>query len=155
LSVDSLPFFLSPQCELIPAHSDFRFIKSEHFGAQLAASGARTAYGHTAWADRATLPRRLPRIHQGLAPVRTKTAGGPQSPSSRSPVRDQAMDMTSYLEVSQCTTGEWEQAILQGFKAWHAVLAARGGRIAVDLDQRRIDYLGPAGTDQARSDPSP
>jgi NTP pyrophosphatase (non-canonical NTP hydrolase) len=64
-------------------------------------------------------------------------------------------DMTSHLEVKQCTTGEWEQAILQGFRVWRAVLGARGGRIAVDLDQRRIDYLGPAGTDQPRSDPSP
>lgn len=64
-------------------------------------------------------------------------------------------DMTSHLEVKQCTTGEWEQAILQGFKVWCAVLAARSGRIAVDLDQRRIDYLGPAKADQARSDPSP
>jgi NTP pyrophosphatase (non-canonical NTP hydrolase) len=64
-------------------------------------------------------------------------------------------DMTSHLEVKQCTTGEWEQAILQGFKVWRAVLAARGGRIAVDLDQRRIDYTGPAEADQARSDPSP
>ena len=43
-------------------------------------------------------------------------------------------DMTSHLEVKQCTTGEWEQAILQGFEVWRAVLAARGGRIAVDLD---------------------
>lgn len=63
-------------------------------------------------------------------------------------------DMTWHLEVKQCTTGEWEQAILQGFKVWRAVLAARGGRIAVDLDQRRIDYTGPAEADQARSDPS-
>lgn len=64
-------------------------------------------------------------------------------------------DMTSHLEVMQCTTGEWEQAILQGFKVWRAVLATRGGRIAVDLDQRRIDYLGAARTDQAGSAPSP
>ena len=64
-------------------------------------------------------------------------------------------DMTSHLEVKQCTTGEWEQAILQGFKVWRAVLPARGGRIAVDLDQRHIDYLGPAEADQARSDRSP
>ena len=51
-------------------------------------------------------------------------------------------DMTSHLEVRQCTTGEWEQAILQGFEVWRAVLAARGGRIAVDLDARRITFLG-------------
>lgn len=63
-------------------------------------------------------------------------------------------EMTSHLEVKQCGTGEWEQAILQGFKVWRAVLAVRGGRIAVDLDQRRIDYLGPAAT-QAGSTLSP
>ncbi len=64
-------------------------------------------------------------------------------------------DMTSHLEVSECTTGEWEQAILQGFEVWRAVLAARGGRIAVDLAQRRIDYLGPVSADQPRSESSP
>ena len=53
-------------------------------------------------------------------------------------------DMTSHLEVRQCTTGEWEQAILQGFEVWRAVLAERGGRIAVDLDVRRIAFLGPS-----------
>jgi len=58
-------------------------------------------------------------------------------------------DMTSHLEVKQCTTGEWEQAILQGFAAWRAVLAARSGKIAVDLDQRRIDYLGFSSTEHA------
>ncbi|MFG3594489.1 nucleoside triphosphate pyrophosphohydrolase family protein [Bradyrhizobium sp. RDI18] len=52
-------------------------------------------------------------------------------------------DMTSHLEVRQCTTGEWEQAILQGFDVWRAVLAARGGRLAVDLDERRINFQGP------------
>lgn len=63
-------------------------------------------------------------------------------------------DMTSYLEVNQCTTGEWEQAILQGFEVWRAVLKARGGRIAVDLDKRSIAYLGPAGSHQSPSEPS-
>jgi NTP pyrophosphatase (non-canonical NTP hydrolase) len=60
-------------------------------------------------------------------------------------------DMTSHLEVRQCTTGEWEQAILQGFKVWRAVLAARGGRIAVDLDARRISFLGPSGRQEPRA----
>ncbi len=55
-------------------------------------------------------------------------------------------DMTSHLEVGQCTTGEWEQAVLQGFEVWRAVLDARGGRIAVDLDERRISFLGPSTT---------
>lgn len=53
-------------------------------------------------------------------------------------------DMTSHLEVGQCTTGEWEQAVLQGFDVWRAVLAARGGRIEVDLDARRIAFTGPS-----------
>ena len=52
-------------------------------------------------------------------------------------------DMTSHLEVCQCTTGEWEEAILQGFEVWRAVVAARGGRVAVDLDARRIIFIGP------------
>ena len=50
-------------------------------------------------------------------------------------------DMTSHLEVRQCTTGEWEQAILQGFDVWRAVLAARGGRIAVDLGRAEHHLL--------------
>ena len=58
--------------------------------------------------------------------------------------------MTSHLEVRQCTTGEWEQAIFRGFEVWRAVFAARGGRIAVDLDERAITFLGPS-TDQELS----
>lgn len=58
-------------------------------------------------------------------------------------------DMTSHLEVRQCTTGEWEQAILQGFEVWRAVLDARGGRIAVDLDARRISFLGRASSQES------
>ena len=53
-------------------------------------------------------------------------------------------DMSSHLEVRICTTREWEQAILKGFKVWRAVMADHGGRLSVDLDQRRIDYLGPS-----------
>ena len=53
-------------------------------------------------------------------------------------------EMTSHLEVRQCSTGEWEDAVLQGFDVWRAVLAARGGRIAVDLDARSITFLGPS-----------
>jgi NTP pyrophosphatase (non-canonical NTP hydrolase) len=63
-------------------------------------------------------------------------------------------DMTSHLEVQQCTTGEWEQAILQGFEIWRAVLSARGGRIAVDLDARRIAYLGPGSAHQSCGEPT-
>lgn len=57
-------------------------------------------------------------------------------------------DMTSHLEVRQCTTGEWEQAIMRGFDVWRAVFAARGGRIAVDLDARSIRFLGPSAAEE-------
>jgi NTP pyrophosphatase (non-canonical NTP hydrolase) len=60
-------------------------------------------------------------------------------------------DMTSHLEVRQCATGEWEQAVLQGFKVWRAVLAERGGRIAVDLDARRITFLGSSSGQEPRA----
>ena len=63
-------------------------------------------------------------------------------------------DMTSHLEVSACTTGEWEQAILQGFTVWRVILAERGGRIAVDLDQRCIKYLGSSNTNLPCHKPS-
>lgn len=52
-------------------------------------------------------------------------------------------DMTSHLEVRQCTVGEWEQAILQGCEVWHAVRDANGGHVAVDLDARRLTFLSP------------
>ncbi len=51
-------------------------------------------------------------------------------------------DMTSQLEVGCCTTGEWENAITQGFEVWRAVQDAAGGRISVDLDKRKIVFLG-------------
>jgi len=53
-------------------------------------------------------------------------------------------DMTSHLEVKQCTTGEWERAILQGFNVWRAIVEGHGGRILVDLDQRRLEYMDRA-----------
>ena len=63
-------------------------------------------------------------------------------------------DMTSHLEVRECTTGEWEQAILHGFEVWRAVLAERSGRVAVDLDRRCLEYLGPANASQPSYEPS-
>ena len=63
-------------------------------------------------------------------------------------------DMTSHLEVRQCTTGQWEQALLQGFEVWRCVLAARGGRIAIDLDARRIAFFGPGSANQSLEEPS-
>ena len=53
--------------------------------------------------------------------------------------------MTSHLEVNCCTTGEWEDAILQGFSVWRHVVVGGGGYVSVDLDERQVRYLGPIG----------
>ena len=37
-------------------------------------------------------------------------------------------DMTSHLEVSTRTEGEWERAIMTGFNVWRQVKAKRQGR---------------------------
>jgi NTP pyrophosphatase (non-canonical NTP hydrolase) len=47
-------------------------------------------------------------------------------------------NMARHLEVSICTPGEWEQAIVQGFKVWREVKKHRGGAVSADLDSRRI-----------------
>jgi NTP pyrophosphatase (non-canonical NTP hydrolase) len=47
-------------------------------------------------------------------------------------------NMVSHLEVSVCTPGEWEQAIVGGFKVWREVKKRRGGTVDVDLDKRCI-----------------
>lgn len=51
--------------------------------------------------------------------------------------------MTSHLEVSVRSAGEWEAAILQGYEVFRAVVQNEGGRVSADLDARRITYLGP------------
>lgn len=50
-------------------------------------------------------------------------------------------NMTSHLEVSKRTVGDWQRAILSGFSVWRKVVQNRGGRVAVDLDRREISYL--------------
>ena len=50
--------------------------------------------------------------------------------------------MTSSFEVSLCTTGEWERAILMGYEVWKHVERNQGGRVEIDLDKRSIRYLG-------------
>jgi NTP pyrophosphatase (non-canonical NTP hydrolase) len=47
-------------------------------------------------------------------------------------------NMVRNLEVSVCTPGEWEQAIVQGFKVWREVKKRRGGTVDLDLDKRCI-----------------
>jgi NTP pyrophosphatase (non-canonical NTP hydrolase) len=47
-------------------------------------------------------------------------------------------NMVNHLEVSACTTGEWEQAIVQGFRVWREVRMREGGTVDLDLDRRSI-----------------
>lgn len=47
-------------------------------------------------------------------------------------------NMVRHLEVSDCSSGEWERAIIQGFKVWREVKKRRGGTVDVDLDKRTI-----------------
>lgn len=47
-------------------------------------------------------------------------------------------NMVRHLEVSDCSAGEWECTIVEGFKAWREVKKRRGGTVDVDLDKRII-----------------
>jgi NTP pyrophosphatase (non-canonical NTP hydrolase) len=50
--------------------------------------------------------------------------------------------MTSSLEVSVCTTGEWERAILSAYNVWRQLEKNHGGKVALDLDNATITHLG-------------
>lgn len=51
-------------------------------------------------------------------------------------------NMVQHLEVAVCSTGEWEQAILQGFKVWRFLSTTRSGTVDLDLDSRTITLRG-------------
>ncbi len=46
--------------------------------------------------------------------------------------------MTAHLEVSRCSTGDWETAIFQGFAVWREIKRRGGGTLVIDLDRRTI-----------------
>ncbi len=48
--------------------------------------------------------------------------------------------MTTHLEVSQCSLGGWERAILQGYEVWRQLEISHGGVVVVDLGRRSITY---------------
>jgi len=47
-------------------------------------------------------------------------------------------NMVQHLEVAECAPGEWERAIVDGFRVWREVKKRRGGTVDVDLDKRCI-----------------
>ena len=51
-------------------------------------------------------------------------------------------DMTSHLEVSARTEGDWERAIMTGFEIWRQVKTKGKGRIRADLEQGIIELVG-------------
>ena len=51
-------------------------------------------------------------------------------------------DMTSHLEVSCCTEGEWERAIITGLQVWRQVRSNGGGRLKADLERRSLEFVG-------------
>ncbi len=51
--------------------------------------------------------------------------------------------MANGLEVAKCSTGEWEDAIIQGFAAWRVIERNHGGVLSLDLDQRTITASSP------------
>jgi NTP pyrophosphatase (non-canonical NTP hydrolase) len=46
--------------------------------------------------------------------------------------------MTTHLEVSRCSSREWEEAIIKGLEVWRQIKKRGGGTLLIDLDQRTI-----------------
>jgi len=51
-------------------------------------------------------------------------------------------DMTSHLEVSCRTEGDWERAIMTGFSLWRKVKAKGNGFLRANLEERTIKLVG-------------
>jgi len=49
-------------------------------------------------------------------------------------------NMVSHLEVSACSTGEWEHAIVVGLKVWREIKLRGGGMVDVNLDERLLSF---------------
>jgi NTP pyrophosphatase (non-canonical NTP hydrolase) len=56
--------------------------------------------------------------------------------------------LTAKFEVSVCTAGEWEAAILMGYRVWKQLEREHGGTVEVDLDNRCIRFLEKRSPDQ-------
>lgn len=54
-------------------------------------------------------------------------------------------ELTSGLEVSRCSSRDWERAILAGFQVWRGLVRCRSGTIMCDLEKRSITLVEGAG----------
>ncbi len=52
--------------------------------------------------------------------------------------------LTSGLEVNRAAPGEWETAILQGYKIYRLLMRHRGGTVTLNLTKRTIEFRKPA-----------
>ena len=50
-------------------------------------------------------------------------------------------EMTDHLEVACRTAGDWERAIILGFRIWRSINASGGGRLRADLEQRTLELV--------------
>ncbi|HMO80023.1 MAG TPA: nucleoside triphosphate pyrophosphohydrolase family protein [Pyrinomonadaceae bacterium] len=48
--------------------------------------------------------------------------------------------LTNRLEVNICSTGDWERAVLTGYKVWRRIRDHHGGRVIADLDQQTLEF---------------
>lgn len=47
-------------------------------------------------------------------------------------------NMTAHLEVSQRTEGDWQEAILTGYRVWNLIRQQKGGNLTADLRKRTV-----------------
>lgn len=57
--------------------------------------------------------------------------------------------MVSGLEVNACTAKQWQNAIVQGYKAFGELKHNRGGTVLVDLGRQKLEYKNAIGVGPA------
>jgi hypothetical protein len=51
--------------------------------------------------------------------------------------------LTAGLEVRGASSGEWEKAVLEGYKAFRLLERHGGGSVTADLDNRELSFVRP------------
>lgn len=86
-------------------------------------------------------------IEEGLAALvfSYASSNGPMLKDARGVSHDllrTIKNMTAHLEVSERSVGDWERTVLTCFEVWRAVQRAGGGRVLVDVEGRKLKFLG-------------